>query len=182
MSYSDSLQLDIPVNQLCRRITKNMATFPTRLLYSDCKRGGLGLRRLSDEIQQRKLNKFVNGMYQDRDIRDAYESHMTRMMRCRGLRVLSGQGGPVASSNHRFWAASLLQAFDYAGLRMAKGGPLLNDTPAEPVQTRYNLTPLQADTLIRFGVYTVGDISQVVGGETLWRDFSGTPLEFLNRL
>ena len=100
-----------------------MATFPSRLLYSDCKQGGLGFRRLSDEIQQRKLNNFVNGMYQDSDTRDAYESHMARMMRYGGLRVLNGQGGPVAPTDQRFWAASLLQAFDYAGLRLAKGGP-----------------------------------------------------------
>ena len=46
-------ELDKPINRVCRHITKNLPGFPTNLLYASAP--GLALKRLSDEIQLRKL-------------------------------------------------------------------------------------------------------------------------------
>ena len=182
MSYKESMQLDIPLNQFYRRVTKNMVSFPTKLLYSECSQGGLGFRRLSDEIQQRKLNNFLNGLQQDPDTKDAYESHLFRAVRMNGYRPLVGQGAPVESIESSYWAASLIDAFKYAGLTLRRGGDLMIGTAGEQLQARYPLTAHQSKELIKFGIYTVGDITMQGEHEMLWQNFSDTPLEFINQL
>jgi hypothetical protein len=182
LSYKETMQLDVPINQFYRRVTKNMLSFPTKLLYSECSQGGLGFRRLSDEIQQRKLNNLLSGLHQDADTKDAYESHLYRAMRIDGYRPLHGQGSPVDPIDSRFWAASLLDAFEYAGLKLQRGGDQMIGTAGEQLQARYQLTEHQSSELKRFGVYTVGDVTQQSENGVLWRDFSDTPLEFINRL
>ena len=55
-------------------------------------------------------------------------------------------------------------------------------TAGEQLQARYPLTALQSKELIRFGIYTVGDITVQGKHGMLWQDFSDTPLEFINQL
>ena len=45
--------LDLPLNKLFRRLSENMPTFPTRLLYLPTSHGGLGLPRLSKYVNMR---------------------------------------------------------------------------------------------------------------------------------
>ena len=53
-------ELDKPINRVCRHITKNLPGFPTNLLYASSP--GLALKRLSDEIQLRKLAMVNRGL------------------------------------------------------------------------------------------------------------------------
>ena len=182
MTLAEATTLDVPVNQFYRRLTTNSATYPTKLLYSDVNRGGFGFRRISDEIQQRKWNNFLSSQSQDRATKDAFESHLLRASRLGGYRLLHGQGGPIPQIVHRYWASSLLEAFNYAGLQLSRGGDLLLATPAEQLQSSYHLSKGHADLLRKFGIYNLGDISMLSYGATLWRDFTDTPLEFLNRI
>jgi len=47
--------LDSKVAKYLRIVTKNMRTFPGDLLYISKKRGGLGIKKLSDLVNQQKL-------------------------------------------------------------------------------------------------------------------------------
>ena len=51
---TDLPDLDIPLNKLFRRLSGNMPTFPTQLLYLPASMGGLGLPRLSTYVNTRK--------------------------------------------------------------------------------------------------------------------------------
>ena len=52
--------LDLPLNELFRRLSGNMPTFPTRLRYLSTSHGGLGLPRLSTYVHMRN-GLWLNG-------------------------------------------------------------------------------------------------------------------------
>ena len=112
-------------------------------------------------------------MHQDADTKDANVSHLYRAMRINGYRPLHGQGASVNPIDSRFWSANHLDAFEYAGLKLQRGGDSMISTAGEQLQARYPLTEHQSRELIRFGVYTVGDVTQQSENGVLWRDFSG---------
>ena len=55
-------------------------------------------------------------------------------------------------------------------------------TVGEKLQERYAVDARQSDELKNFGICTIGDITQRSENGVLWRDFSETPLEFINHL
>jgi hypothetical protein len=80
-------KLDACLNKILRKITRNMKNFPGALLGADIKHGGLGLRSLSDEANERKLKMLVEGVHKDDQTGFALEG-----MLARGHRV-AGKGG-----------------------------------------------------------------------------------------
>ena len=58
--------LDTKFNQLYRRLSGNMPTFPTRLLYLPTSSGGLGLPRLSTYVNMRKWSMAQRALTHER--------------------------------------------------------------------------------------------------------------------
>ena len=68
-----------------------MTNFPTHLLYMCYDQCGLGFKRLSDEIQLRKLNMLQRGMYADEDTMIVCMSIISRAARFNGIIPVNGQ-------------------------------------------------------------------------------------------
>ena len=183
MSLEQCRQLDVPINKLLRKLTKNLPGFPTRLLYMEICEAGLGYRRFSDEIQQRKWNNFVSGMTQDGATKAAYEGLLLRASRLTGLRLLPQQGGDIKKPAAPCWARSLLESIAECGLTLSRGGDRLTGTHNEPTQSVAVFNTGQLDAMARNGVYSMGDLTSVdEAGQCGWVNLTGTALVDLQPL
>ena len=102
--------LDTKFNQLYRRLSGNMPTFPTRLLYLPTSSGGMGLPRLSTYVNMRKWSMAQRALTHERPTNTA---HAVAGLLDRAAR-LSGcptdTGGPASigyTSSTPSWGASL---------------------------------------------------------------------------
>jgi len=95
-SAADLLALDVPVNQLVRRLTRNPRTYPTHLLHLPAALGGLGVTPLSDLIIHRKWTTMLR-LTLDGD-RPALAMHgmMLRAARRSGGEAHPALGGYIA--------------------------------------------------------------------------------------
>ena len=82
-------ELDKLINRVCRLITKNLPGFPTNLLYASAP--GLALKRLSDEIQLRKLAMVNRGLTYTPRLAAASHGLLLRATRFYGLQPLPHQ-------------------------------------------------------------------------------------------
>ena len=103
-------ELDRVLNAILRKVTKNMKNYPAELISADRKHGGLGIRSLSDEANERKLNIAMKGIN-----RDDQTGHAICGLVARGHRV-AGKGGMEDtemkiedSLGPSVWVTSLLQ-------------------------------------------------------------------------
>ena len=131
---------------------------------------GLGYRRFSDEIQQRKWNNFLTGLSQDSTTRASFEGLMMRATRFGGLRLLPQQGGVLEKVMTPCWARSLLENLDECGLTLCRGGDMLTGTHNQPLRTT-GLSEEQLLGLTKHGMYNLGDLTTVTPtGECVWHD------------
>jgi hypothetical protein len=128
-------ELDRPINQLLRRITKNLPSFPTHLLYA--KAPGLNLPCLSDRIQSVKLALAQRGLTNPPIIAAGPEGLIQRSARFYGLACIPGNRMSFGSTTKHHWAASLLQRLDQCGLLLTTGGK----DPLEPTRSKLTPTP-----------------------------------------
>ena len=82
-------ELDQPINQLLRHITKNLPGFATKLLYA--KAPGLNLPRLSDLMQIRKLAVVQRGITNPTTIAAGPDGLIQRGARIYGLATIPGK-------------------------------------------------------------------------------------------
>ena len=62
LSLAEYRDIDKVMNGMYRRITKNMPTFPTALLYTARKLGGLGINRLPTITQMAKMKMMLRSL------------------------------------------------------------------------------------------------------------------------
>ena len=83
-SLGQYMELDRALNKLLRKVTKNMRNFPAELIHADHKHGGLGLRSLSDEANERKYKMLNEGIHGEDMTAFAYSGIMGRAHRAAG--------------------------------------------------------------------------------------------------
>ena len=80
-------ELDRALNKLLRKVTRNMKNFPAELIHAEQKHGGLGLRSLCDEANERKYKMLNEGIHGGGMTAFAYSGMMGRSHR------VAGKGG-----------------------------------------------------------------------------------------
>ncbi len=111
------------MNKMLRKVTRNMKNLPGALINADRKHGGLGVRSLCDEANERKLKILGTGIHGD----DMTATALSGMVG-RGHRV-SGRGGVEdmemkveATLGEDIWLTSLLQWLDEMRLELKTCG------------------------------------------------------------
>ena len=119
--------IDVKVNEIIRKITKNMKGFPSALLNAMKEDGGLGVEAVSDTAQMRKHRSIVKTLGKD----DFTAIHMQGMI-SRALRA-AGQGGLgrvemdiKQSLGEEVWATSLIEWLKLMELNLRVCGVDLN--------------------------------------------------------
>ena len=87
----DISDLDVPLNQLFRRLSGNMRSYPTHLLYLPTSMGGLGLPRLSTYVNTRKWCIAQRALLHTGNTSLAVERLLDRAARLSGCRADPGQ-------------------------------------------------------------------------------------------
>ena len=107
-TVQDLPALDVPLNKLFRRLSGNMATFPTQLLYLPPSMGGLGLPRLSTYINTRKWCMAQRALTQDDNTAQAVHGLLDRAARYCGSPVAPGQPTGISpTTSTPAWGSSL---------------------------------------------------------------------------
>ena len=86
------------MNKCLRKITKNMAIFPTRLLYMLKKFAGLGMRKISDICMAAKWSELHRAEQADDETRAAGDNLLMRKFRASGAALTRHQGGYINHS------------------------------------------------------------------------------------
>ena len=133
-------ELDKPINRVCRHITKNLPGFPTNLLYASAP--GLALKRLSDEIQLRKLAMVNRGLTYTPRLAAASHGLLLRAARFYGLQPLPHQAQTFSHSpDNEGWCNSLLERLAECDLQLTYGMDSTNPLYNEQIMTPQNRLP-----------------------------------------
>ena len=151
-----------------RAATKNMRSFPADLIHLRKQKGGLGIKRFSDVVQQEKWGMLRRSMYGDEITRQA----MRRMVQRGGV---SGDVGgeydghaTVGGAVRPSWVTSLLEWAAEAGLFLHWRGLGVSNGPDE-YWVGSNTSSKKAAAVANSGVQVVGDVVEVSSGQLQWR-------------
>ena len=167
----DLPELDIPLNKLFRRLSGNMATLTTHLLYLPPSMGGLGLPRLTTYINTRKWSMAQRALIHDDNSVQAVHGLLDRAAWYCGSLVVPGQPTGISSTTSTpAWGSSLgVWAGSPSSILLQKGKftsstlvPLAHYVP--PRHGKRHLLTLQ-----QRGLITLGDLTRVpIEGSRKW--------------
>jgi hypothetical protein len=158
-------KLDTPFNSLIRHITKNTRSYSNTMLYTPDKFGGIGFKRLSDEIQSNKWSYLQRQFIKQQDS-ETMGGILTREARLRGDPVIPSSAITI-NKGHRtkgWWISSLMEWFDEVGLTLRTPGIDTSHSDNESL-IAYHLRlgrvmpESEIDNFARVGISTVGDLS-----------------------
>jgi hypothetical protein len=153
--------IDSKVSKYYRLISRNMMSYPSKVLYFPVEEGGLGFKRFSDVAQSSKLALLGRLLVGGGSARVAMESIFERGFRAAGQVLPPGMGGAMGPTlGPTSWITSLQQWLGEIGVRLRKhgvealpGNPQIIDTPSVSVEQRLCAS--------RMGVSFVGDVHMV---------------------
>ena len=116
-------KLDVALNKILRKVTKNMKSYPGAGLMMDKEDGGLGLSGLSDLVQDRKIKMLTNSIDREDATGYAFKGMVGRAHR------MAGNGGMedtemVVEDTLRdtTWITSLIQWLNEMRLDLRSNG------------------------------------------------------------
>ena len=116
-------ELDRTLNQLLKKVTKNMKNFPGEMINADQKHGGLGLRSLSEEANERKLKMISEGVHGEGMTAFAYSGMMGRAHRAAGKGGFEDTEMRIEKSlGQALWLSSLIECLDDMRLHLRTCG------------------------------------------------------------
>ena len=179
-------ELDTPVNKCLRKITKNMACFPTRLLYMLKKDAGLGMKKISDICMAAKWSELHRAEQADEETKAAGDNLLMRKFRASGAALGRQQGVYInhsMSKDKGWWADSLVEWLGEMNLGILKGGHNHVGRANEQLMQypfRAKLTDSQMIQLGERSLRVVGDLVSVVDGEFRWLNGVDLGIPWLN--
>ena len=130
-SISKLRQLDIPFNRLYKHHLRSMKSHPNATLYTSPDVGGIGLRRLSDQINLDKWAMLTRGLYSDRETVVATNSLLLRSLRISQTDTDIGHAATTKPSEVSHMLRSLVEAMAPAGYCLRKSGISPQLTPSQ---------------------------------------------------
>jgi hypothetical protein len=176
-------ELDQPVNQLLRHITKNLPRFANMLLYGQAP--GLNLQRLSDMMQSRKLVLAQRGITNPSNIAAGPYGLIQRGARIYGLAEVPGNRMTFGPASQYHWVSSLLARLDHCNLFLTTGGRDPTGTLEEQINSHINqrrFRPVQVRELTSMSIHTYGDLLEQDAESSRWTDTGLLGLNHLDQL
>ena len=123
LSSSDLRTLDIPLNKLHKRKTKNQQAFANALLHLPPSQCGLGVPRLSDHITTRKWSMAQRALASDGNVARAVDGLLDRAVRSSGSLTTPGHPSYIgALTTQPVWGSSFgLRDLPSPSLRLHRG-------------------------------------------------------------
>ena len=153
-------ELDRPINQLLRHITKNLPGFANRLLYAEAP--GLNLPCLSDQMQIRKLALSQRGLTNPITISAGPGGLIQRGAGLYGLVSIPGQRMTFGPASEYHCVLSLLTRLEQCNLCLTTGGRDPTGTMEEQLNSYANQNQVlgyqQVRKLTSLSIHTYGDL------------------------
>ena len=170
LSLAEYRDIDKILNGMYRRITKNMPTFPTALLYTARKLGGLGIKRLSTITQMAKLKMMLRSLNSGGRQKDTAESLIARAGRMTGVDFASGWANHIdkaPNGKSRAWITSLVEYLREGQLSILRYGDAL-PVQDQPIGRVIELDDTQNCMLWARGVRVLGDLVRTTAAGSNW--------------
>ena len=179
---------DEPVQTLLRKLTYNMQSFPTALLWIPRDKGGLGFRKPTDVINEAKLNMVNRSFSQSTHMSHTVTGMILGLERQQNQHWHLLQAGPVSipPSPKYCWALSLIQRLTELGLTLS-----LNPRPlTRPPPPTHNIVDhlsepvtLQQHSLLQLlSVHHIEDLAAPNSRRLQTLSYGNPDLQFLSAL
>jgi hypothetical protein len=168
------LRLEKEFSRAYRKVTRNMASFPTELIYMEKRDGGLGFPNFVDRVMASQWSMLVRAVRWQGGVRDAAEGLMERTLREKGGGTSWGRESYVEPDPASgMWMSTLVNHMDKRGVKLRRGG----------VKEPEELGMLE-DPDVGIGVTRRQDREDTVElrvGQAWWDDTVGRVLELVGR-
>ena len=175
LSHAELESIDSIIDSVLVNTTKNMYSFPRKLLHIDRQLGGHGLPSFSHEAEARKLQRLFSCLRSQQRHGLAARGILSRAARQNGYFVSTGQslcivpGSPARTTQKTYCDGPITYLSRY-DLFLCRHGKSLS--VADPGYHLVNLISHDNTTLRRYcfsnGFYTLGDITRVQNGTLAW--------------
>jgi hypothetical protein len=116
-------ELDQTLDKIIKKVTKNMNAFPGDMLHVDVKDGGLGLRSLAEEANERKMKLIFDNINKESATGLALQGLVSRGHRYAGKGGLVGYDQVIEDTlGNTGWVTSIVQGIKEAGLGLRTNG------------------------------------------------------------
>ena len=160
-TVQDISDLDVPLNKLLRRLSRNMSTYSTHLLYLPTSMDGLGLPKLSTYVNTRKWCMVQRALLHDDNTAQVIAGLLDRAARFGGGRVDPGQPTGISpTATTPAWGSSFGAMASASFPILLQRGTFTSTTDlhlAPYIPTQYSRRLLH--TLQRRGLMTLGDLT-----------------------
>jgi len=168
-------QLDKPVSKLLKRMTRNMQSFPSEMLYVQRQHGGLGYKQLSHHTIKTKIGALHRSGFSDAITQATRHGLLSRNLRVSNLHTVLGQLCQLIAEDvievNPLFIDSILQHYATAGITMFKGGQSLAGTRDEMLRLDVQTdTVLNDDSRKKLNIVNVADCTQLVDGSIEWNN------------
>jgi hypothetical protein len=172
-------EIDRPLSKLYKKITRNMTSYPTALLYLPHSMGGLGLHQASDGIQHAKFSIIQRHLNAGGTIASNMETLLHNAALHASQHPFPNYGLTIPLPKYlsdTCWAESFLHYAGLGNFQLCRSGPLPTCNQLTSITTSSRPSPPSAawDWTHSHHIHNVGDLYSLPPntGLPLWHDFS----------
>ena len=172
LSHEALKEVDTIIDNVLVSTTKNMFSYPRKLLHLDRSRGGLGLPSFSYLAESRKLQKLFSCMRSNQQHGLAARGLLSRAARKYGYFSSSGQRLVIipqsfpTTTQHLYCDGPISMLADYGLYLCRHGSTTTTDIPSHPlVQLISTEDDDSLHTSLMNGLYTIGDCVELKNGK-----------------
>jgi len=171
-------ELDRIFSKAYRKLSSNIASFPTDLLYLSEEHGGLGYHRTSDGIQTAKISMLQRHLKAGGYIAETMDTLLFNASVLYAQTITSGAGvtlHPPTSLMVDCWAHSLLRYAAEGDIKLSKQGSLSSPLPNTNIPHHQGGEQLSREWQQQRQICCIGDLYSLSSeGKSSWHDFSLT--------
>jgi exonuclease III len=170
-SLEELRTLDTPLNGLYKYHLKFMQSAPNAALYMSKEVGGLGIARLSDQINIDKWTMLIRGLYSDHATCSATKGILNRCLRIGQTDTDYGYEAMVQPAGVPQLMRSLIELMDESGYQLRRSGQDTTGSPSQLIIEQFDITNKRIKRkLMNYRLTTVADLMkfQITGNS--WND------------
>jgi exonuclease III len=158
-SLSELRQLDTPLNALYKHHLRFLQSAPNAALHMSRDVGGLGITRLSDQINIDKWAMLVRGLYSDKATITATLGILNRSLRIGRTDTDRGYQALARPTNIPQHLRSLIELMDEMGYSLRRSGLETAGTPSQLIRDSLaNINQATSNNLMHLRITTLADI------------------------
>jgi exonuclease III len=168
-SLQELRKLDTPLNGLYKAHLKFLPSAPNAALYMSKEIGGLGITRLSDQINIDKWAMMVRGLYSDRFTRTATLGILNRSLRIGQTDTDHGYEAVVKPAGIPHQMRSLIEIMDESGYQLRRSGKNTLSSPSKLVLEQLDITNISLKRkLMNYRITTLSDLMVIKESGNSW--------------